>query len=225
MPQKAKNIWLLLASYYFYMCWNPGYIILIVFATLLSYACGLLIEKQKHKKLILSGTIIILFSLLFVFKYLNFAIHMTEKMAAVLHLHISLPQVEILLPVGISFYTFQVVGYVIDVYKGKIKAEGNILQYALFVSFFPQLVAGPIERSSNLISQLHEEKKFDWNHIKSGFCLILWGFFLKIVLADRLAVYVDNVYGNYTLYHGLAIIIATIFFASQIYCDFFCTFR
>lgn len=131
-----------------------------------------------------------------------------------------LPSVDILLPVGISFYTFQALGYTIDVYRGDTCAEKNFFQYALFVSFFPQLVAGPIERSSHLLQQLATPHKFNSEEAKSGLLLMLWGFFLKIVLADRIAIFVDWVYGDYHTFGGWYLIVATALFAIQIYCDF-----
>lgn len=131
-----------------------------------------------------------------------------------------IPKFEVLLPVGISFYTFQALSYTMDVYRGDIKAQRNILKYALFVSFFPQLVAGSIERSTNLISQLDKKIKFDYERIKQGLMLIGWGLFKKMVIADRLEVVVNNVYNNPQSYQGLPLFLATILFAFQIYCDF-----
>ena len=130
------------------------------------------------------------------------------------------PSVDILLPVGISFYTFQALSYTMDVYRNEIKAEKNILRYALFVSFFPQLVAGPIERSKSLLCQLNEKHKISFEKIRSGFMLMLWGYFLKMVIADRIAIVVDVIYGDYTEYNGWYLIVASILFAVQIYCDF-----
>ena len=130
------------------------------------------------------------------------------------------PAFDVVLPVGISFYTFQALSYTVDVYRKDIYAEKNILKYALFVSFFPQLVAGPIERSKNLLIQFNKEHHFDYNRVKNGLLLMLWGFFMKLVIADRVAMVVDQVYNNYTQYAGFEIAIATVFFAIQIYCDF-----
>ena len=132
----------------------------------------------------------------------------------------SVPNLDILLPVGISFYTFQAVGYSIDVYRGTIKAERNFFTYALFVSFFPQLVAGPIERAKNLLPQFHEEHKFEADNITEGFKQMIWGFFMKLCVADVLSAYVDAVYNNVANHNGTSMIVATIFFTFQIYCDF-----
>ena len=130
------------------------------------------------------------------------------------------PSIDVVLPVGISFYTFQALGYVIDVYRGDIYAEKNFIQYALFVSFFPQLVAGPIERSKNLLKQLALPNRFNYDEAREGLLLMLWGYFLKIVLADRIAIFVDKVYGHYETYAGYYLAVATMLFAVQIYCDF-----
>jgi len=131
-----------------------------------------------------------------------------------------MPEFTLLLPVGISFYTFQAVGYTMDVYRGKIKAEKNLGIYALFVSFFPQLVAGPIERTENLLPQFYRHHTFDYNKAVSGAKLMIWGYFMKVVVADRLALYVDSVYNNADLHNGTSLLLATVFFAFQIYCDF-----
>ena len=127
---------------------------------------------------------------------------------------------DIILPVGISFYTFQAIGYIVDVYRGEIKAERNFFKYALFVSFFPQLVAGPIERSKNLLCQIDNPQKFNFERMREGLLITLWGYFLKIVIADRIAIFVDIVYDNYILYEGVYLIVASLLFAVQIYCDF-----
>ena len=137
-----------------------------------------------------------------------------------IHLELIQTGFDVILPVGISFYTFQALSYTMDVYRGEIYAEKNILKYALFVSFFPQLVAGPIERSKNLLIQFNEEHHFDYERVKNGLLLMLWGFFMKLVIADRVALLVNQVYNNWQQYAGLELVIATVFFAVQIYCDF-----
>lgn len=168
LPSKIRYLWLLVTSYYFYMCWNPVYIVLIVTSTVLTYLCALLLEKCKIEdcflisKRISTGKAIFIIGLginliiLFYYKYINFIIESVNEILIKLSMKPISPR-DILLPVGISFYTFQALGYMIDVYKGEIKAEKNLLKYALFVSFFPQLVAGPIERSKNLLKQIEEE--------------------------------------------------------------------
>lgn len=227
IPNKVKHIWLLLASYYFYMCWNAKYILLILASTIATYASGLLIETIKRadygeiqKKWVMAGSLVFNLGVLFYFKYVNFTLGTLSHVLAKIHIELNTPVFDVILPVGISFYIFQALGYTIDVYRDEICAEKNFFRYALFVSFFPQLVAGPIERSKNLLKQLAVPKKFSFENAREGLLLMLWGYFLKIVLADRIALFVDTVYGDYTTYGGVYLIVATIFFAVQIYCDF-----
>lgn len=225
IPDKIKSLWLLIASYYFYMCWNAKYALLLLFSTVITYASGLLIERFKrkyvrYKKYILIFSLAANLALLFYFKYINFAFDILRSVFEGMHIQLNVPKFDIVLPVGISFYIFQALGYTIDVYRDEIYAEKNFLKYALFVSFFPQLVAGPIERSKNLLCQLATPKKFKFEEAREGLLLMLWGFFLKIVLADRIAIFVDTVYGDYTTYAGYYLILATVLFAFQIYCDF-----
>ena len=214
------------------MCWNAKYIILIFASTVITYVSGLLIDKVKDtdykiltqnglKKVIVFGSVIINLSILFYFKYINFAVEIITRVLAKTNVSVNIPVFDVILPVGISFYTFQALSYTIDVYRGDIYAEKNFLRYALFVSFFPQLVAGPIERSRNLLKQLAVPKKFSFENVREGLLLMLWGFFLKIVLADRIAIFVDTVYANYTTYSGMYVVVAIVLFAVQIYCDFF----
>lgn len=221
---KSRIPFLLIASYYFYMNWNPAYAILILTSTLLTYLCGIFVEKynkEKHrKKLFLTISLIINFSILFVFKYFNFINDSVFSIMEYFGIRWNVPNLDVLLPVGISFYTFQAVGYSIDVYRGTIKAEKSFITYALFVSFFPQLVAGPIERAKNLLPQFHEEHKFNYNNAVEGLKLMLWGFFMKICVADTLSEYVNAVFNNVEHHNGTSLILATIFFTFQIYCDF-----
>lgn len=231
LPEKVKNIWLLMASYFFYMCWNAQYAVLILVSTVITYASGIIIEKIKktdcqetkktlYKKTVMALCLVINLGILFFFKYYNFAMDTIVKIFDKVNIHLTIPTFDILLPVGISFYTFQALSYTIDVYRDDIYAERNFLRYALFVSFFPQLVAGPIERSKNLLKQLARSHKFSFERSREGLLLMLWGFFLKMVIADRVAIFVDTVYADYRNYPGFFIIIATIMFAVQIYCDF-----
>ena len=223
LPSKIKNIWLLIASYYFYMCWNAQYVLLILTSTVITYISGILIEKvasHKAKKAIVTCSLLLNLGTLGYYKYSNLALSILTYIFNKFGIGISIPTIDVLLPVGISFYTFQVLGYTIDVYRQDIYAEKNFFRYALFVSFFPQLVAGPIERSKNLLKQLATIKKFNLENARDGIFLMLWGFFLKIVLADRIAIFVDTVYANYQEYTGYYIMIATALFAVQIYCDF-----
>ncbi len=223
IPKKARYMWLLLASYYFYMGWNIKYAALIAFSTIITYACGLLIDKVKHKKWVIGGCIGINLAILFFFKYFDFFMGSVNQVLAKVGVSPLQTGFDIILPVGISFYTFQALGYIIDVYRGEIEPEKNFFRYALFVSFFPQLVAGPIERSKNLLKQVdHVEEIRLWNYkrIADGLTLMLWGYFLKMVIADRVAILVDTVYNQYWMYGSIEIVLATFLFGIQIYCDF-----
>lgn len=228
IPQKIKWIWLLIASYYFYMSWNPRYAILIIISTLLTWGAGRImgwLDKKRIRRLYWKKVTLIIclasnLGILMFFKYYNFFANNVNALLGRIGIGYQTPVVDVLLPVGISFYTFQALGYIIDVYRKNIRPEKNLLKYALFVSFFPQLVAGPIERSKNLIRQIHKEHFFDGERVTSGLLMMAWGFFKKLVIADRTAILVSGVYDNYTNYYGLQIVVATMFFALQIYCDF-----
>lgn len=227
IPRKVRYIWLLAASYYFYMSWNPKYAILIAISTVTTYYSGIIIEKHTNNKSILNLSLIlnlvINLGILGVFKYANFAIQNLSAFFLSIGISPIEKRFDFLLPVGISFYTFQAISYSIDVYRGQIKAERNILKYALFVSFFPQLVAGPIERSTNLLPQIQNVDKFNlwnFNRVRDGFFLMMWGFFQKLVIADRASIVVDNVINNYSEFGFVEISIAAVLFAFQIYCDF-----
>ena len=231
MPRRLKNIWLLICSYYFYMCWNAKYVLLLLFSTVITYCSGLGMEWVRHrafseeqktrwKKWIVALSFLLNLSILFFFKYFNFAADMLGRAGMLLGFQLQTPTLDLLLPVGISFYTFQALSYTMDVYRGDIYAETNFFQYALFVSFFPQLVAGPIERSKNLLKQLAAPAKVTLDSLRNGLLLMIWGFFLKIVVADRIAIFVNTVYGNQLDYPGCYLIAATVLFAVQIYCDF-----
>lgn len=232
IPAKIRYLWLLAASYYFYMCWNAGYALLILFSTIITYLGGLGMqwcENQKwKKKRIVQGKkwcvtigLVLNLGVLCYFKYTNFLMENLQSVFDVLHVELHVPKFDILLPVGISFFTFQALSYLLDVYRGDIYAEKNFFRYALFVSFFPQLVAGPIERSKNLLTQLATPAKFKLENAREGIYLMIWGYFLKMVLADRIAIFVDTVYGNYTKYQGLYLFLAAVLFSIQIYCDFY----
>ena len=176
---KLRNLFLLVASYYFYMNWEPAYALLLLTSTSITYLAALGVSRtSKHKKIWLIFSLILNLSILFFFKYFNFAAENIMALMGVLGVRIQIPEFKVLLPVGISFYIFQALGYTIDVYRGEIKPEKNFFTYALFVSFFPQLVAGPIERSTNLLVQFYEKHKFDAEKAISGINLLLWGYFL-----------------------------------------------
>lgn len=224
IPCKLRNLWLLLASYFFYMCWNARYALVILFSTIVTYLSGLLISKLPHKKgkqFVVAISVVLNLGVLFFFKYYDFALGIVQKCLSLAHISLNIPVFDVLLPVGISFFTFQALSYTFDVYNGDTYAEKNFLEYALFVSFFPQLVAGPIERSKHLLKQLATPRKLTWDSFKDGLLLMLWGYFLKMVIADRISEYVTIVYGGYYDFGGWYIVVATVLFAFQIYCDFY----
>jgi len=223
IPKRVRYLWLLAASYYFYMCWNPTYALLMLLSTLITYLSGLLIRRsagQGWKKLWVGLSFGSNLLILGLFKYLAFFLESLARVLGLLGVAFQAPAVDLLLPVGISFYTFQALGYTMDVYRGDVEAEPNFFRYALFVSFFPQLVAGPIERSSSLLRQLREDHKFDFERARAGLARMGWGLFQKMVVADRLAMLVDTVYNQPAGQPGSAVALATVLFCFQIYCDF-----
>lgn len=229
IPKKLRALWLLVTSYYFYMSWNPVYVLLLLASTGVTYGCGLLLEhfkeQVKKKQLVVGGCLAINFGILFMYKYLDLFWDTAAKLLAKCNITLMDNPLNLLLPVGISFYTFQAVGYCIDVYRGKIGAEKSFLRYALFVSFFPQLVAGPIERSTNLLPQLnniHKKQLWDSKRIQSGAIMALYGFIIKMVIADRAAIYVNTIFDieKYSLYEGIPVLIGAMLFSLQIYGDF-----
>lgn len=223
LPHKCRWVLMLMASYYFYMSWNVKYVFLILFTTVVSYWAARLLEKQeskKKKKWILAGTAVVCLGILFFFKYFNFVSESVTAVLSVFTIKMNPIVLNLLLPVGISFYTFQTLSYVIDVYKGDVPSEHHFGYYATFISFFPQLVAGPIERTSNLLPQIRAEHRFDYDQAAYGLKLMAWGYFKKIVIADMLSQYVSKVYDAPQNFQGFALVLATVFFAIQIYCDF-----
>lgn len=223
LPPRFRWMFLLLASYFFYMNWQPSYALLISLSILSTWVCGFLLDKTEDtskRKMYLTISLLINFGILFLFKYYNFINNAVFSLLDYFNLRWEVPNLDVLLPVGISFYTFQAVGYTIDVYRKEIKAESHIGIYALFVTFFPQLVAGPIERSKNLLPQFREVKKLTAANLSAGFKMVLWGFFLKIVLADRIGMYVDAVFNNVDSHSGTTHALASFLFAFQIYGDF-----
>lgn len=231
LPHRVRWVWLLVASYFFYMCWNPKYVVLIAVSTVITWLSGLLLERaarlpdarrrERLRRLWVGLSVGLNLAILCFFKYWGFAI---DSLAALLGLvglpSGGLPRFDVLLPVGISFYTFQALGYTVDVYRGELPAERNLFRYALFVSFFPQLVAGPIERSPRLLSQLAGRHDFDPGHTRDGLLLMLWGMFEKVVVADRISYLVTHVYGHYQELPGIAAVIVMLLFPIQVYCDF-----
>jgi D-alanyl-lipoteichoic acid acyltransferase DltB (MBOAT superfamily) len=221
VPYRHRLWLLLLASYLFYAGWNPAYLPLIWTSTAVDYFVGLKLEAEartRRRRMWLAASLITNLALLFSFKYYDFAAETLRTLFGIPEQ--ALPVSPFLLPIGISFYTFQTLSYTIDLYRGKIEAEPNPLRFALFVAFFPQLVAGPIERARNLLPQLELRGEIDPDRLVSGLRLILWGLFKKVVIADRLALFVDAVYGAPQGHGGSTLLLATYFFAFQIYCDF-----
>ena len=216
MPLFMRKVLLLAASFAFYAVWNAKYLLLMWAVIGTSWLCGLVISKWPgYKKRAASAALFAVFGLLVVFKYLNFLISSVNRAFGT-----GLGALDIILPVGISFYIFQAAGYVIDVYRDPSAREKNIINYRLFISFFPQLVAGPIERSKNMLGQLKTKQAFSLENIKHGATLILIGLVQKVVIADRLAVFVTNAFDNYRQAGSLSLLTAAFFFAFQIYCDF-----
>ncbi len=221
LPHQFRWIHLLIASCIFYMAFVPVYILILFVTIIVDYFAGIYIERSqgRQRKLLLAISIITNVGILAVFKYYNFFI---ENVNAVLHLpqNQELPFLNILLPIGLSFHTFQAMSYTIEVYRGHQATERHFGIYALYVMFYPQLVAGPIERPQNLLHQFREKHYFDIKRVYEGLCLMLWGLFKKIVIADRLSIYVDTIYGNIPHYSATNIALAVFFFSVQIYCDF-----
>ncbi|MFN8205950.1 MAG: MBOAT family O-acyltransferase [Bacteroidales bacterium] len=222
LPFKYRWMLLLISSCYFYMVFIPVYILILGFTIVVDYFAGILIEKAEggKRKLFLIFSLVANIGVLAVFKYYNF---LNENLNVLLHtgdLSTPFPVLSILLPVGLSFHTFQAMSYTIEVYRGRQGAERNFGIYALYVMFFPQLVAGPIERPQNLLPQFRLKHEFDYERVVSGLRTMGWGLFKKVVIADRLAMAVDYVYDKPQEFQGLSLIIATLFFAFQIFCDF-----
>lgn len=219
IKHRFRWILLLVVSYFFYAYGNIQYVPLIAFSTVVDYVAARMIfrndDDEFKRKAWLTASLLVNLGVLFSFKYFNFF----NESAAMAFGYTPLTH-SLVLPIGISFYTFQSMSYTIDVFRRKMQPENNFGIMATFVAFFPQLVAGPIERATNLLPQFHVEQKFDENRAVEGLQLILWGFFKKVVIADRLAIYVNAVYNNVDDYTGLPLIIATFFFTFQIYCDF-----
>ncbi len=222
IPHKFRWALLLAASCYFYMVLRPVYILILAFTIVIDYVAGIQIEKSegKRRKYYLIASLIANIGVLFFFKYFNF---FNENISALFSLYNdtnTFSALDIILPIGLSFHTFQAMSYTIEVYRGNQKAEKHFGIYALYVMFYPQLVAGPIERPQNVIHQFHEVHKPDYIKIASGLRLMAWGFFKKMVVADHLGMYVDKVYASPADFHGFPSLLAVLFFSFQIYCDF-----
>jgi len=223
LPQRFRWLLLLLASYYFYMAWRPTYALFLLFITTVDYlagrAMGVMPDKRRRLQILLSSFVVNL-GLLFFFKYADFFSSSLNSLFSFLRLPYDIPLLELILPIGISFYVFQSLSYTIDVYRGIQPPEKHFGIFALYVVFFPQLVAGPIERPQNLLPQFFIKQTFSASRLLSGLRRMLWGFFKKMVIADNLAIFVNEIYASPDNYAGLSLLVATYFFAFQIYCDF-----
>ncbi len=223
LPHRLRWLMLLLASCLFYMFFVPIFILILVVTIVIDYLAAIWIEgtsNLRRKKIFLSMSIVSVCAVLFVFKYFNFFNANFAALAAALHWNYSIKALSIALPIGLSFHTFQSLSYVIEVYRDRQKAERNLGIFALYVMYFPQLVAGPIERPQNLLHQFHQRKYFDLSRLQDGLSLALWGLFKKVVVADSLAIYTDTVYDAHSHHSGASLLVATYCFAFQIYCDF-----
>lgn len=225
IPHRYRWLYLLVASYIFYAYWEVTYLALIIFSTVVDYIVARLIdntpsEAVTRRKLYLSISVIVNLGVLFTFKYFNFFSQSLVSVFASVGIPLDVGMLNVLLPVGISFYTFQSMAYTIDVYRGQLSAHRHLGIFATYVAFFPQLVAGPIERATNMLPQFERHITFDYDRVVSGLRMALWGVFKKVVIADRLAIYVNTVYNDSNSYSGLTLLLATFFFTFQIYCDF-----
>jgi len=223
LPHKRQNQFLLIASYYFYSCWDARFLLLILLSTVVDYYCGRCIDAQKDqlaKKKYLIFSIIANLGILGFFKYFNFFSANLMALLSSVGLTFSKRNLSIILPVGISFYTFQTMSYTIDIYRGKLKHVDNFFDFALYVAFFPQLVAGPIERAVNLVPQILTKREFSSGKVKEGFFLIFWGLFKKVFIADNVAKIVDRIFAAPGGYGPIELLLSLYAFAVQIYCDF-----
>lgn len=224
-----RKVFLVVASYLLYMNWKPAFALVLLGVTLITYWGGQIFDSERVKNERLKASkrkcLVWLFALLgllplLVFKYYNFInTSLTDGLAAI-GLKFSMPGLNWAVPVGISFFTFQAVGYMLDVYHQRVKAERNLLDYILFVSFFPQVMSGPISKADELLPQIKSAHKFDYEQGKQGLKYLLWGMFIKLVIADRLGLIVNNIYGEYYRYDGIVCFVASISYTVQIYCDF-----
>jgi alginate O-acetyltransferase complex protein AlgI len=222
-PSRVKWITLLIGSYFFYINIKPVYTLLVAGVTLSTYLFARLIEKtnsESKKKVFLRISIIFIILPLFFFKYFNSINEAVFELLKSMHIRFSLPEIKLIIPVGISFYTFMAIGYIVDVYNEKIKAEKNLGVLALFISFFPLILAGPIERAKNTIPQFKAPKNIDYSRVVQGLKMMLWGYFMKLVVADRIGIYLSIFHGNVDYFNGTSLLVATILYPFQIYADF-----
>jgi alginate O-acetyltransferase complex protein AlgI len=222
LPHKARCFFLLSSSCYFYIAFVPVYILILLFTIIVDYFAGIFIAKSnnRNRKLFLVCSLVANIGILAIFKYYNFINSNISHLLGQFGYSNPIPYLQILLPIGLSFHTFQAMSYTIEVYRGNQLPERNFGIYALYVMFYPQLVAGPIERPQNLLHQFREVHKFEYDRVASGLRVMLWGFFKKIVIADRLAIVSDKVFAAPHNYNSMGLMIASLFFSFQIFCDF-----
>ena len=222
LPHKIRWFLLLISSCIFYMAFVPKYILILGITIVVDYFAGIIISRMQgnNKRIFLIVSLITNIGMLFVFKYFNFFNENIKHLADLLNWNYPIASLSIILPIGLSFHTFQSMSYIIEVYRGKQQPEKHFGIYALYVMYYPQLVAGPIERPQNMLWQFHKEHNFDTQRVSDGLKLMAWGLFKKVVIADNLALVVNSVYGNPTSVNGSSLVIATYFFAFQIFCDF-----
>lgn len=219
----CRKVFLVMTSYLLYMSWNPSFALILLTVTLVTFIGGYVLDKNHqnpdNKRIVWLFTLLGLLPLL-IFKYYNFINDSVCTAMSSVGLQFALPGLNWALPVGISFYTFQALGYMLDVYHGRLTAEKNLLDYVLFTSFFPQVMSGPISKADELLPQIKNPHVFDYEQGTMGLKMLLWGMFIKLVIADRLGLFVDSVYANYAFYNGSTCFVASVFFSFQIYCDF-----
>ncbi len=221
LPQKYRNYLLLAASYYFYFSIQPEYLVLLMISTLVNYLLGRGLEVYlRRKKVLLCVGLLFNLGILFFFKYFNFFGDQVNAIFSSLSMNISIPHHSLILPIGISFYTFMALGYVLDVYWGDIKSQRNLLTFSIYLAFFPQILCGPIGRAKNLFKQFTEMHPLLYDNFANGFRLILWGLFKKMVVADNIGAYVDAVYNNIPMHSTLTLIVTALLYPLQLYADF-----
>lgn len=219
--KKYRNLFLLLISYLLYLNWCPIHSVILMFVTTVTFLMAKWLEEHKNRQIIVVGGTLLTLLPLLIFKYYNFFNETVYGLMSVIGIRFELSGLNWAIPVGISFFTFQALGYMLDVYHGKVKAEKDFLTYALFVSFFPSIVAGPINKASLIIPQLKSLRPyFDYEKAVEGLKMLLWGMFMKVVVADRVALYVDMVFPSYMNYSGMTCFAASVFYTIQIYADF-----
>lgn len=220
--QKMRTGLLVMASLYFYMSWKPVFGLLLVASVAINYIGGWLATCSNctYRRTAAAVAIALNIGLLACFKYLNFLGETLNAIFAATGMQLHVPGLDILLPLGISFFTFKGISYVLDAYRGTIPAERDLMVFAAYLTFFPQLIAGPIDRATNLLPQLHEKKLFDGRYLTTGAKMMLWGYFMKVVFANRASIYVDAIYNNMDQHNGTSLLLAAVLYSMQIYCDF-----